>query len=303
MTQDENATKLNELAENLLGDHAADLRAKATDVVDKPAQWPSKVQAGRASWVVKIDGETKGQPWFKTKDEALAHRDQIIRDIHDGGHISKNNQVSFSFLAAEFLKDVEEGKRTGIYSGSHFKLCGCAVKALLETTVPVRGGVEKPLGKWLVSDLTTAHIQKKVLPQLAEGRKRATVERYFSSLSALFGFAVLMGWARKNPCREASVKKVISKDNTHDKAEKIGGNVISAIIASAGKWSLHIAFAASTGLRSGEQRGLRWKHIDFDRGFVRVVQAAKFDNTIGVTKTRAGVRDVPLQDHILTGLR
>jgi len=273
----------------------AQLSDNAQDQI-KLRYWRSKADQGKAPWLVEFGGEKK---FFATEADAQAHRDQIVRDIHDGGHITRGNKVSFGDAVVEWLeRDVSHGRRVGLISASHERVHGCAIKALF--AIRVEG---KPLYAWMVSDLTTGHIQHHVLPQLAVGRKRATVARYFSTLSAIFSFSIIEGWALKDPCRDASIKKVVGKETNEDKAQKIGGNVISAIIASAGKWSLHVSFAASTGLRSGEQRALCWRHIDFDRGFVRVEQAAKFDNSIGDVKTKAGVREVPVPDNILSALR
>jgi integrase len=272
----------------------AQLSDNAQDHI-KLRYWQSKADKGKAPWLVEFGGEKK---FFATEAEAQAHRDQIIRDEESGGHITKSNKVSFSFAAEEFEKDLEKDKRNGLLSAAHRRNSGCAIRAL--SAVSIDG---KPLNDWLVPDLTTGHVQFDILPQLAEGRKRATVQRYLCTLTALFGFAILKGWAKHNPCRETSIKKIIAREAGIDKAEKIGGNVMSAIVAAAGKWSLHISFAKSTGLRAGEQRALCWRHIDFDRGFVSVKQAAKFDNSIGVPKTKAGIREVPLQDNILSALR
>jgi integrase len=61
-------------------------------------------------------------------------------------------------------------------------------------------------------------------------------------------------------------------------------------------------FAFFTGLRTSELMALEWKHIDFEKGFVRVEQA-QVEREIKTTKTKAGVREVMLHPPALKALQ
>lgn len=52
--------------------------------------------------------------------------------------------------------------------------------------------------------------------------------------------------------------------------------------------------AIMTGMRMSELRGLSWADVDFDNNIVRVRQRADRYNQLGVPKSRAGRRDIPM---------
>lgn len=60
------------------------------------------------------------------------------------------------------------------------------------------------------------------------------------------------------------------------------------------------------GLRRGEMLGLMWQDVDFDRAILHIVrQRIRVDGRVMLTrpKSAAGVRDLPLDDHLLSILR
>lgn len=57
------------------------------------------------------------------------------------------------------------------------------------------------------------------------------------------------------------------------------------------------------GLRPGEVCALQWRHVDFNRKIIRIVQAQKADGTIGLPKSAAGNRIVPIPAALLPMLK
>jgi len=259
--------------------------------------WKSRKARGLKAHVVVFGGEER---FFATKTEAQAHCDRIVADEAAGGHVTSKYAATFRTAASAFERHIEDKVGAGVTSAGQQRSHRFAVQALLPIYVD---GVN--LGDVLVSDLTAGHVSFDILPGLAKGRAAKSVHNYYATLTAVLRFAVVKGWSATNPAQNVRASDTVGSANKSgdDKAERISPDRIAAIIAAAGKWSTAIAFAASTGLRQGEQRALQWKHINFDRGFVEVRQAAKTGNEIGTTKTKSGKRDVPLHDSIIAQLR
>jgi len=259
--------------------------------------WKSRRAKGQNAHVVVFNDEEK---FFATKAEAQAHYNQIVVEEDKGGYITSKDAANFDTAITLFLNNIEDRIKAGVAAAGQLVEHRKAARALL--AIDIDG---KKLGKVLVSDLTAGNIQFTILPGLFEGRAPKSVHNYFSTLRAVMRFSVVKGWASTNPALNVRPAETVGSARRHsgEKAELISPNRIAAIIDAAGDWSTAIAFAASTGLRKGEQRALRWKHIKFDRGFVVVEEAAKDTGEIGSTKTKAGKRDVPLQAGTIALLR
>jgi len=66
---------------------------------------------------------------------------------------------------------------------------------------------------------------------------------------------------------------------------------------------LWVKFMLYTGLRPGECRALEWRHIDFEKKLIHVEQAMKAGtNEIGEPKSKSGIRDVPINNKLLSDL-
>ena len=259
--------------------------------------WDSRKAKGLHAHVVVFNGEEK---FFATKAEAQAHYDKIVCDEAAGGHVTSKHAATFLTAAAAFERHIDAKVKASVTSAGQQRSHRFAIQALLPIKID---GVK--LANVLVSDLTAAHVSFDILPGLSKGRAPKSVHNYYATLTAVLRFATVKGWSATNPAANVRASDTVGSaaQRDDDKAERISPDRIAAIIAAAGKWSTAIAFAASTGLRQGEQRALQWRHINFDRGFVEVRQATKANNEIGTTKTKSGKRDVPLQPVIIAQLR
>lgn len=63
-----------------------------------------------------------------------------------------------------------------------------------------------------------------------------------------------------------------------------------------------LEFVASTGVRTGELRALRYRHIDLETKTVVIECSANTLNVIGPPKSTAGYREIPLSDELLRRL-
>ncbi|MDJ0683483.1 MAG: site-specific integrase [Alphaproteobacteria bacterium] len=68
------------------------------------------------------------------------------------------------------------------------------------------------------------------------------------------------------------------------------------------RYSLILETMAYGGTRPGEALGLPWSEIDFDRGGIRIIQDVEDDGTIGLPKSDAAYRFIPMPDRYMRRL-
>jgi integrase len=64
-----------------------------------------------------------------------------------------------------------------------------------------------------------------------------------------------------------------------------------------------LAFASATGVRAGELHALRWHHLDFSKGEMKVETRVDAFGDEDVTKTAAGMRIIPLSQPLILMLK
>src|SRR5262249_9226583 len=73
--------------------------------------------------------------------------------------------------------------------------------------------------------------------------------------------------------------------------------------ASTGRWRPLLLVAVRCGLRASELRGLRWADVDLSKGELTVSQRADRFNKIGMPKSHAGERTIPIPPTTVNRLR
>jgi len=68
-------------------------------------------------------------------------------------------------------------------------------------------------------------------------------------------------------------------------------------------WRPLIVTAIFTGMRASELRGLAWSQVDFDAGLIKVRQRADRYNHLGMPKSKAGRREIPMAPLVANTLR
>jgi integrase len=131
------------------------------------------------------------------------------------------------------------------------------------------------------------------------------------SLGSILADAQLRGHSVRNPVHEMSRAKSsrVKVEKRQQKRLEIGVDIpttgeIKALIAAAeGRWRPLIITAVFTGLRASELRGLRWADVDLAGAVLHVRQRADRYHDIGMPKTDAGQRKVPLTPMSINVLR
>ena len=182
-------------------------------------------------------------------------------------------------------------------------------KGLRETTVAgyeyyIRTDIEpSALGGMKLTDIRRYHISEFVAAQNEAGRGTVTVRRLVTLLGTIFASAVRDELISANPARD------VDKPALHDGPVKVWEpDQVRVFLMRCAEHRLGALFevAAQTGLRRGEITGLRWTDVDL---VARKVVARRSRVTVNgrvieqqTTKTRAGLRTVPLSEFAVATL-
>ena len=125
----------------------------------------------------------------------------------------------------------------------------------------------------------------------------STVKHMRSVLHQIFESAIEDGYITKNPTNSRRIvmptKATERKPLTVDQVQTI----LSCLHRLPKQEQTLLMLLIYTGERKGEVRGLRWEDIDWQMDLIhvrRAVSCAKNQPTIAQTKSRAGIRDIPL---------
>jgi integrase len=267
-----------------------------------PKKIKSKAKLGKAAWCVDSRYVMAGgsRQFFSTKQDALHFIDKLEAEASPAADTSDTWKWTFADLWVAYEKHLKNERRNREMSEDTFRTKTRHAKQHLKLIVD-----SEPLAKMRVADLTKGKVENQIVEQLRVGSTKKNVRNHLTSLSTMSEFAISMECRTTNPTKKVKPKGDKVGKSRH-KAEKILPSVIKAIEeAMKPNWKLAFRFACMTGLRQGEQRALTWGQLDLDNLKVHVVQAMKKYNSQnpGDTKTKAGLRVVPLHPELAKELR
>jgi integrase len=148
---------------------------------------------------------------------------------------------------------------------------------------------------------------------LKEGRSPAMVKRVTVSLGGLLADAQERGLVTRNAIREMASRRTRGsagrKERRHRKRLEVGKDIPTReearalVEAAQGRWRPFLITAVFTGLRASELRGLRWTDVDLKASRLHVRQRADRYHVIGMPKSDAGQRSIPLPPIVVNTLR
>lgn len=119
------------------------------------------------------------------------------------------------------------------------------------------------------ADLNPQEIERRLNELAAEGRKPATVNRYRTLLSLTFSLAVRNEKLVSNPVRLVKRRKENNERVRFlDDEEEV--KLRAKIRESHPEHEAEFELALHTGMRRGEQYGLRWQDVDFKQGIITI---------------------------------
>jgi integrase len=119
------------------------------------------------------------------------------------------------------------------------------------------------------SDLNPQEIERRLNELAAEGRKPATVNRYRTLLSLTFSLALRNGKLASNPVRLVKRRKE-NNERVRFLEDEEEISLRNKIRESHPRHEAEFDLALHTGMRRGEQFGLRWQDVDLKRGIITI---------------------------------
>ena len=130
-----------------------------------------------------------------------------------------------------------------------------------------------------------------------------TMRHHYCTLNLIFEYAVKLNYASTNPLAKVKVPKLAKhKVDALSKGEVL--KFIKEIDNLPLMQRMIYTLLLTTGVRRGECFGLQWGDVDFENRLIRiernVTYTKEYGVTVGLPKTSAGVRKIPLTDRAIT---
>jgi integrase len=251
----------------------------------------------RKKYVAKLEGRGAEKREFTTREKA---NDWVRRNeaaVENRAYIRTGVAPLFAQGTEDYLDDQrDEALQLGTISKGTLKEKIRYIKIL--NSLPY--GKER-LADIPINDLHAMGLKgcrKHLLEKLEYSPKY--VREIWNCLGQAFEFWLSVNWAKTNHARLVKLPRV----ERNKKAWRLSMERAASIVENAPPgWRLPIKFAIITGLRTGEQRALRWKEVDLDQRVVTVNRAIDSEGEVKEAKTEAGMRPVTLTAELVAQLR
>jgi integrase len=161
---------------------------------------------------------------------------------------------------------------------------------------------DEGIGNLKLSQLTTRGVGDFRDRLRKAGVSVVTTRKILGTLQLLLGHAATNDMVAINVAR--GVKVIGRRDEGARRIVPPTKEAMRALLAASDDdFRVKLAFAAATGVRAGEFHALRWRHIDFPKGEVKVETRVDAFREEDVTKTAAGMRTIPLAQPLMLMLK
>ena len=262
-------------------------------------EWTTPKGEKKTAWVVDyVDGQGKRRlKTFAKKKEADQFEATAKVEVRDGIHVADSATVTIEEAGKFWLKsgdDAELERTTVDQRKQHLNL----------HIVPFVGAVK-------LSKITAPWVRSFQDTLRENGRSPAMIKRVTASLGSILADAQGRGLVVRNAVHELSKARSGTKASEKRAKAKLRVGVdiptnaeTKAILdAASGRYRPLLVTMIFTGIRSSEARGLRWEDIDLTTATVTIRQRADKYGIIGMPKSEAGQRTIPLPPIVVNTLK
>jgi integrase len=157
----------------------------------------------------------------------------------------------------------------------------------------IRARVLPMVGRMETRKVRPAHVQA-IVDAYADGRAPRTVAHLRAATSSMFQFALRGGLVTVNPVRATQTPTPQKPDLVTPSGAQLRELIEAARNTT---WEIPVLIAATTAARRAETLGLKWAHVNLDRGRIRIVETLQRiggELTFAAPKTDRAVREIPL---------
>lgn len=269
--------------------------------------------------MAKVTGEGSIIQMEKDKPKSKCRKWQLRVPIglnpRTGKYQQKTRVVDGTFTKAkadlrEFIKEIEHDEVQGRTSYTFEEYCMRyleirAAKKEVAPTTQVRQEWQfraaiRHIGKVNLAAVTPAMLDDMYIAMLrgdtlsGKPSSGSYVNQIHDNIALVFEHAVKEGILAKNPCDAANPPKMDTREKRAMKLEQIQ-ELIEGLDPDVPRECAYLV-AITMGLRRGEVCGLSWKDIDFENGIVDVSHSFDGLGNLKETKTKAGMRLLPLPE-------
>ncbi|KKB12394.1 integrase [Devosia geojensis] len=245
---------------------------------------------------VDTNGDRRRQSFAKKKDADAFHARATV-EVSQGVHVPDSATIT-----------IEEAGKLWIKSGT---AAGLERTSLDQRRQHLELHIKPFIGKTKLSKVTVPFVRSFQDMLREAGRSAAMIKRVAVSLGSILSDAQGRGLVVRNAVHEMSrARSGQKKAERRQKAKlRVGVDIptnteIRAIIgAAAGRYRPLLITAVFTGLRASELRGLRWEDVDLGKAQLHVRQRADKYQDMGMPKSDAGQRTIPLPPMVVSTLR
>lgn len=250
--------------------------------------WIDPNGEAKTAWLVDYRDQSgkRRAKQFARKKEAEEYADRARTEVRQGTHTHDRDSITISVAADLWIAAAEaEGLERS------------TTKRYRELN---QLHIQPRLGGLKLTALTKPMVQDFRL-ELLQTKSRAMAGKILSALSAILSNAMEIGAINQNVASTVKVGKLKREAKKIIPPDRVD---LKAMIAAAGDTERPLILTAiTTGLRSSELRGLRWRDIDLAAGQITVCQRADGFACIGVPKSPAARRTVPIPPEVVSELK
>ena len=260
--------------------------------------WKNKFGEAKSAWLVDYPDSHGGRrrKHFLSKKAADAFRVHVEGQMQAGTYRSDADRMTVKEVCESFLEHcVGRNQRDE--------------RMTRKMLVVYRGHVSNHIlhsdhgfGSRKLSHLTARSVGEFRDRLRGAGVTVPTTRKILATLHSALAYAISQDWVATNAAhgtrvigpRDEGSKKIVPPSKTD----------MGAILSGADEdFRINLIFAASTGVRAGEQWAIRWGDVDLEKGQLHIGRRVDAYREEGAPKSAAGVRTVPISRQLTATLK